>query len=359
MKDKRIAGAAVLLMAALVMGSVVRAEVIEQVLVKVNGEIFTKSDLENRQVDALRQMGQQIDPKDKKPLDDAQLKAMLDKVTPQLLVNVIDEMLILQRGKELGYTLSDEQFKSVADGIKKDNNITSDAQFQAALKQEGMTEAEFRKSIERRVIVDRVQQTEVMSKIGISDDEARAYYNSHQADFTKPQEVTLREILVSVPSTNGTVNVAADDAAKAKIEGLRSRALAGESYEKLAADFSDSPSAKNAGLIGPLKTSDISEDLRKLLLSMKTGDITQPLRAPNGYQLLKLESRTEQEVIPFEQARDQIGDKVFTGKRKEEYEKYLEKLRSQAIIDWKNVEVKKAWEKGLAEIKAGVPPPGQ
>ena len=359
MKDKRIAGAAVLLVASLMMVSAPHAEVIEQVIVKVNGEIFTKTDLENRQVDALRQMGQQIDPKDKKTLDDAQLKAMLDKVTPQLVVGVIDEMLLMQRGKELGYTLTDEQFKSVADGIRKDNNITTDEQFQAALKQEGMTEAEFRKSIERRVIVDRVQQTEVLQKIGISDDEARAYYSTHQSEFTKPQEVTLREILVSVPSNNGTVNVAADDAAKAKIAGLRARAVAGESYEKLAADFSDSPSAKNAGLIGPLKTSDISEDLRKTLLAMKVGDITQPLRAPNGYQLLKLEARSDQQVLPFEQARDQISDKVFTGKRKEEYEKYLEKLRSQAIIDWKNPEVKKAWEQGLADIKAGVPPPVQ
>lgn len=360
MKNIRALTAAALLLAVFAAAAAVaRAEVIEQVLVKVNGEIFTKSDLENRQIDALRQMGQTIDPKDRKNLNDTQLKAMLDKVTPQLLVSVIDEMLMLQRGKDLGYTLTDEQFKSVADGIKKDNNITTDEQFNAALKQEGLTPADFRKSVERRVIVDRVQQNEVMSKIGISDDEAHAYYNAHMAEFTKPQEITLREILVSVPVTNGAVNAGADAAAKTKIDGLRQRALNGESFEKLAADFSDSPSSKNAGLVGPIKTGDIAEDLRKRLLAMKVGDITEPLRAPNGWQLLKLESKTEQEIIPFDQAREQIGDKVFTGKRQEEYAKYLEKLRSQAIIDWKNQEVKKAWEQGLADIKAGVPPPVQ
>src|SRR5258708_15705349 len=84
-------------------GVVTQAEVIEQVLVKVNGEIFTKTDLESRQVAALRQMGQQIDPKT--DLSDAQLKKMLDDVTPQLLVSVIDEMLLVQRGHELGYTM--------------------------------------------------------------------------------------------------------------------------------------------------------------------------------------------------------------------------------------------------------------
>src|SRR3954453_16301471 len=91
-------------------GVVTRAEIIEQVLVKVNGEIFTKTDLENRQVAALRQMGQQVDPKTDP--SDAQLKKMLDDVTPQLLVNVIDEMLLVQRGHELGYTMSNDRFQS-------------------------------------------------------------------------------------------------------------------------------------------------------------------------------------------------------------------------------------------------------
>ena len=84
-----------------------RAEVIEQILVKVNGEIFTKTDLETRQVAALRQMGQQIDPKTDP--SDAQLRKMLDDVTPQLLVNVIDEILLVQRGHELGYTMSNDR----------------------------------------------------------------------------------------------------------------------------------------------------------------------------------------------------------------------------------------------------------
>src|SRR5580765_5440081 len=82
-------------------GSVIRAEVIEQIIVKVNGEILTKTELENRQIAALRQAGHQIDPK----TDDAQLRRMLDEVTPQLLVNTIDEMLLVQRGRELGYKM--------------------------------------------------------------------------------------------------------------------------------------------------------------------------------------------------------------------------------------------------------------
>ena len=73
-----------------------RAEIIEQILVKVNGEIFTKSDLEQRQVAALRQRGQAIDLKS--DLSNTQLRQALDEVTPQLLVDAIDELVIVQRG---------------------------------------------------------------------------------------------------------------------------------------------------------------------------------------------------------------------------------------------------------------------
>ena len=82
---------------------------------------------------------------------------------------------------------------------------------------------------------------------------------------------------------------------------------------------------------------------------MKNGDITEVIRTQRGYQFFKLESRTTSETMPFEQAREQISDRVVTGKRKEEFDKYLTKLRAQAIIEWKNPDVKKAYEEGLAE----------
>src|ERR1051326_6325891 len=191
---KKIVLAAALSLAA---AGVSRAEIIEQILVKVNGEIFTKSDLEQRQIAALRQKGQPIDLKSDP--NNVQLRKALDEITPQIMVDAVDEMLIVQRGKELGYKLSDEQFKSVVDNIKKENKIETEEQFQAALKSENMTMADLRKSLERSMIVQRVQQNEVIGKIGVSEDEARGYYESHKNEFTKLPTVTLREILAAVP----------------------------------------------------------------------------------------------------------------------------------------------------------------
>jgi peptidyl-prolyl cis-trans isomerase SurA len=335
--------AAALIVAA---SAVPRGEIIEQILVKVNGDIFTKTDLEQRQIAALRQKGQAIDLKSDP--NNVQLRKALDEVTPQIMVEAIDEMVIVQRGKELGYTLSDAQFKSVVDNIRKENKIETDEQFQAALKSENMTMADLRRNLERQMIYQRVQQNEVLAKIGVTDEEARKYYEGHMKDFTTPPTVTLREILVTVAGDPKVMNVAADETAKARAEQIRTRVTTGgESFEKLASEVSDSPSKANGGLIGPLSVSDLSPELRRLVESMKAGDVSEPVRTPRGYQLLRLEAVTPTQTLTLEQAREQISEHVFTDKRKAEFQKYLQKLRSQAIIEWKNEDVKRAFEEGM------------
>jgi len=337
---------AVLLSAVLLTSAGLRAEIIEQILVKVNGEIFTKSDLEQRQVLILRQKGQQVDPK--MDQGDEQLRKALDELTPQLMVDAVDEMLVVQRGKELGYTLSDEQFKSVLDNIRKENKIETDEQLQAALKSENMTMADLRRNLERQMIRQRVEQNEVIGKVGVTETEARTYYGAHLGEFTTPPTVTLREILVSVAADPKGLSVAADEAAKARAEEIRRRVTTGgESFEKLAADESDAPSKANAGLIGPISVNDVAQDLRKVIDTMKPGSVSDVMRTPRGFQVLRLETITATATLAFEQAREQISERVFTDKRKGEFQKYLNKLRAQAIIEWKNENVHKAFEQGL------------
>jgi peptidyl-prolyl cis-trans isomerase SurA len=325
------------------------AEIIEQVLVKVNGEIFTKTELEQRQVQALRQRGQPIDLK--ADPSNQQLRKALDEITPQIMVDVVNEMLVVQRGRELGYSLSNEQFSGIVENIKKENKIETEEQFQSALKAEGMSMSDLRRQLERSMIRQRVEQNEVLSKIGISETEAKSYYDTHMNEFTTPPSVTLREILVAIQSDNRGVNVGAEDSAKTRIEELRAQVTTGKQpFEKLASESSDSPSKANAGLIGPLSVLDLSPELRKLIETMKIGDVSQPIRTARGFQLFKLESRTETHTLPFDQAKDQIGERVFTDKRKGEYLKYLEKLRTQAIIEWKNQDVKRAFDEGLKQM---------
>jgi len=322
-----------------------RAEIIEQVLVKVNGEIFTKTDLEARQVSALRSLGQQIDPA-KKP-SDAELRKMLADVTPQLIVSIVDEMLMIQRGKELGYTLSDEQFKTIVENIKKENKIESEEAFQAALKQENMTMVELRRSLERQTLLSQVTRNEIAAKLTVTEEETRRYYEAHVKEFTTPPAVTLREVLIAVPDKAAPE---VDAAAREKTEAIRARALAGEGFEKLAAEVSEAPSRANGGLIGPLSLDDLAPQVRQVIEPLKDGEVTSVLRTSSGYQLLKREASTTREIAPFEKVRDLVSERVYDEKQGAESRKYLDRLRSQALIEWKNPDLKKAYDAGLEKV---------
>src|SRR5687768_11989283 len=274
-------------------------EIIEQVLVKVNGDIITKTELESRQVRVIRdRMQGKVDPESLK--NDDTLKKMLAEVTPQLIVNAIDELLLLQRGREMGLRLGDDQFKQVVANIRKEQGLTDEAKFQQALAQENMTLEDLRKQLERQMLVEQVQRQEVGSKLNITEEEARQYYARHPDEFTEPASITLREILVEVPGSEGGVNVARDDEAKKKALDIRARALKGEDVAKLAAELSDSPSKANGGLIGPFARADMSPQLQQLVDTMKEGDITPPIRATKGYQIFKLETMKAAALQPFE-----------------------------------------------------------
>jgi peptidyl-prolyl cis-trans isomerase SurA len=343
--SKRLSAAALLVLVSLVP---LRADILEQVLVKVNGDILTKTEFEQRQIAALRQ---RQDLATAAP-DSPELKKAVAEITPDLILSAVDELLLVQRGRELGYALGDEQFHGIIENIKKENKLESEEQFQAALKQEGLTMAELRRSLERQMLISRVQQNEVMGKISVTEDEAKAYYAQHKEQFTTPSSMTLREILIEVPTSEKGVNAAQDDEAKEKALSLRNRLLGGEPFARMAADFSDAPSKANGGLIGPINSNDVAPALRDLLRKMKVGDVSEPIRTTRGYQLLKLETRTDEVVKSFDAARDEISDRVADEKRRGEMQKYVEKLRAQAIINWKNDELQKAYEQALAERKA-------
>ena len=278
---------------ALPMRAASTGQIIEQVLVKVNGDIITKTDLETRQIEALRRrMGSQIDPKALQ--NDAELRKVLLEITPEILVDAIDELIVIQLGQEKGYRLTDEAFKNWLDNLRKEQNLVDDAKFQAALKQEGMSIADLRKNVERQFLVTRVQQDEVGSKLTITEDEARQYYQQHKNEFVEPATVTLREIMVEVPtSTQGGeagASVGAMDEAEKEAAAIRARVVAGEDFGKVASEVSDAASKANGGLIGPFNLNVVSDALRKTIESMKPGDITQPLRAAKSSRIESIAS---------------------------------------------------------------------
>ena len=332
--------------------------IVEQVLVKVNGDIITKTELEERQIAALRE--RKVSPEVLK--NDEQLKKALADVTPMLLVNAIDELLVVQLGREKGLRLSDEQFNRWLTTMRKDQGLEDDKKFEQALQQEGMALTDIRRNVEKQFLLQQVQTEEFGGKLQITEEEARQYYQANPKEFTEPATVTLREILIEVPTTTQQgrtmVSVGKDDEAAKKAEAVRARLKAGEDFAKVAGEVSASASKANGGLIGPIASSELSPDLQKTLQGMKPGDITEPLRAAKGYQILKLETSKQAGVRPFDSVRDLVADRVYQDRSRTEMRKFIERVRRQAIIVWKNEELRKAYEQQVASMGTAAPGPG-
>jgi len=331
-----------------------KSEIIQKVIVKVNGEIFTQTDLVARQIAALRDQQRAV--RKAEDLTDPALVAALQAVTPGVLIEAVDELILVQHGKEMpNLKFTDAIFKDAIERLKKENKIPDDATLQLALKQEGMTMADLRANIERSFFKGEAERRELMRNMTLTEDEARTYYNAHTDQFMKPATVTLREIVVTVPETTiaGAVsfNVLADEAAKEKITALRERALKGEDFAKLVAEASDSGTKDTGGIIGPVNTADLSTALAELLSKMQPGDVTEPLRTKAGYQIIKLDVRSAAQPETFEKSREQISQRILESRLDVERAKLLTKLRTQAVIEWKDDGFKKMYEAALAAQK--------
>ena len=317
------------------------AVVLERILVKVNGGIVTQTDLERAQINALRTRGVP-------PQTDAELQRVIQEITPDLIVDSVEELLLVQRGRDLGYSLSDEQFQEILDGIKEENNM-DDEQLVAALQaDEGMTLPALRVVMERNMLVGQVRQVEILGRVTITDTEASEYYDTHLEEFTEPATATLREILISVPEEGGALSVARENQAKIAAEAARARVLAGDDFGQVAMEVSDAASKTNGGLIGPIALGDLAERVRERIEVLEIGEVDEIERTAAGYQILKLESATQPTPTPFDEVRESILNNVFSERRLRALDEYLNKLRDEAIIEWKDEGLKSLYDESLA-----------
>src|SRR5262245_43042540 len=295
------------------------AEVLERVIVAVNGDIVTQSEFEQRQIAAVQ--GARIAP--------GEIERYLRDNNARILQEAIDDLLLVQRAAELGYKVPSTYLDEVIAGIKKDNNIASDADLQEQLRREGMTLGDLRRNIERQVLRRQVLQRELEGRMTVTEAEAKADYQKNRAQHERPPSVTLREIVVT----------GEDDTARVKAEDLARRARGGEDFSDLARANSSAGSATAGGELGQVSRGDLAPDLAKVVFALPKGDITDPIKVEKGFRILKVEDRFEGGVVPFDQVKGDIMKRLAQERASKEYETYIAGLRKTALIDLKVREV--------------------
>jgi peptidyl-prolyl cis-trans isomerase SurA len=300
--------------------------VVDEVIAQVNDDVITLSQLKREtkeRIDALMQSGKT----EQQATDEA------TKHQAELIATLINEKLLLQRGKDLDLSAHIEaEVNRRMLQIAQEQGITSIEKLYQAMAQSGLNPEDIRRTMRAEMMKQAVLQEEVDRRIylGFSSDEVKKYYDAHPDKFRKPEGIKLSEIYLS---TNGK-----DEA------GVRTRALELVAQIRAGADFgalaaANSEREKNGqrtapedkGYVGEFDAPNLREDLVTALKGVKVGGVTEPIRTPEGYQILRVDDRTPAAATPaFNDNR--VREAMLLERQPKEREAFLQKLRNEAFI---------------------------
>ena len=241
--------------------------VVDEIVAKVNGDIVTKSELEKNSrevIGALQQQGLKGD----------NLRQMLSEREKDILRDRIDQLLLVQRAKDLNINVDTEVSKYLADLQRQEKVADPDKFHELVRQQSGMPFEDFRQDVKNNMMTRNVIGQEVARKMNVSHDEIAAYYKPHKTEFVREEKVFLREILVSTDGKDSAGTTAADK----KATDLYNRASKGERFADLARDNSDAATAAQGGDLGGYTKGYMPANLENVVWTMKPGEVTKPMK---------------------------------------------------------------------------------
>jgi len=315
LSNSNVALAVLLLVGSVIFVTPARAELLEEIVAWVNGDIITMSEMDKEEqamvAEAYRRFtGEELD-------------ESVRMMREGLLVEMIDRKILLDRARAMFSDL--EGIKNAYfEGFKESQGITDDAEFERMLAQEGLTLESFKLRLLEMYAPEEVLRYEVSNRISVSDQEIDTYYQEHPEQFAIEDEVTVREIVLLADTD------AKKDARLPEAEQIVERARAGEDFASLAREFSEAGSKAEGGLLGELKRGDLSSQLEAVAFTLEERQISDPIPTPYGFHILMVEERTVGEKMLLEDSREQL--RVFLENQKYEVDlkAFRDKMRAEA-----------------------------
>jgi peptidyl-prolyl cis-trans isomerase SurA len=311
--------------------------VVEEIIARVNNEIITRTEYAHSR-DQLKQEAQQQNP--------TGAEQIIAEKQRDVLRDLIDQQLLLQKGKDMGIT-GDTQLIKRLDEMRKQMNLTTMEELEKAAEAQGISYEEFKQNTRNQIITQQVIGQEVGSHMTLGKDEVKKFYEEHQADMQQPEQVRLSEILIApkVPSTPAAdapppvPPLAETDAglaaAQAKAEDLLEQIHKGADFAELAKKQSDGPSAAQGGDLSYFKRGVLAKELEDQVFALKVGEVTGVIRTKQGFVILKVTEHQMAGVPTLKEVEPRIQDAIYMQKLQPALRAYLTKLREDAFIDIK------------------------
>ena len=245
----------------------------------------------------------------------------------KLLSNLVEQEVLYQESRKQGITVNPEAIASELKKIK--NKFPSDSEFYAKIKTLGYTEASLKNQIRENLAIQELIDKEILSKIKISPEDEKAYYESHKDKFTKPEQVRARHILIKLAPDASDAEKAE---AKKKITEILQKLKKGADFADLAKKYSQGPSSKNGGDLGFFSYRQMVEPFSKAAFALKPGEISGIVKTRFGYHIIKLEEKKPAVVTPFDKAKPALEEQLRREKAGNALDPYIDNLKKNAVI---------------------------
>jgi peptidyl-prolyl cis-trans isomerase SurA len=334
-------------------------QVVEEIITRVNNQIITQSEYV-RSKDQLRDEVKQQDP--------ANADKLYAEREKDVLRDLVDQQLLLEKGKDLAITGDTELIKQL-DQMRKDMKLDSLEDLEKEATKQGISWEDFKQTQRNQIITRKVIGEEVGSHLSVSKEDEQAFYDAHKKDMDQPEAIRLSEILVApkavAPATPPTpapaaapdpnapnstppaaaaqsaadpahqaAEAAALSAAEARANDLLKQIRGGASFADVAKKNSDGPSAADGGTLGIFKRGQLAKELEDRTFAMKSGEVTDVIRTKQGYVILKVEEHQMAGVPAMKDVLPKIQDALYYEKLQPALRAYLTKLREDAYIKY-------------------------
>jgi len=293
-------------------------KVLDEIVAKVNDEIVTLTDLQ----ESLNRLRMDVEQNVK---DSTKWDSEYERMKVTLLGTMITNKIIVQKAEELGVSGDiDQDVDMYIESVRKDSGVASLDVIDEYFKQRGSSLAQYRRSIREQINIRSMISQFVYSKITLLTPEVEAYYEEHKNDFTEKGKVKLAEIVLLTEGKNKAE-------VKAQAEKIL-ELLKTESFENVAKQYSNGPTAAEGGEIGEFQQGSINKSLADVVFSIEVGSHSGIIEADFGYQIVKVLERTPPRVKPLQEVRPQISEALYEKKAGPELDEYTSKLIGESYI---------------------------
>lgn len=306
-------------------------KVVEEIAAKVNGDIITRGELEKKRIEIEAEARRQ-------GLSGQRLTETVNEYAANALRDEIDQLLLVQKGKDLNINVDNEVTRRLAEIQLQQKGqhpeLADPDKFQSYLREQtGMTYEDFKSQMRNQLLTQRVIGQEVMRNITIPEPEMQKYYAEHKDEYVRKEaQVFLSQIVIS---TDGKTPEQVATAEK-KAKDVAARAKKGEKFSDLARDFSDDiETGKNGGYIGAIPKGTMDKSIEDVVFKEKKGFVSDAMKLRQSYLILKVEDRYEAGQATFEEVKDKIQDALLQPKVEPKARVFLSRLREDAFLEIK------------------------